>query len=369
MPETDIDSTVTTDFTSTFQDFSVDTETTDAGSGHVEVRWQIEDFHKNLGYYKNVPELKAAIDTKANWVIGAGFEADEETELLLMSIKGNGKDSFNSILKNMWKMSIVAGDSFAEIIRDGVDLVNLKPLDPNSMVIVQNKEGRIIRYEQVNKHKKPMHKFEPDEMFHLSRDRVADEIHGTSIIPSVEKIILARNEAIEDFKKVMHRYVKPFFIHHLDTDDVGEIAKYKATYDTAKSDGEDLFVPKGVVVPELVSTAQNATLNPLTWINNLTDYFYQAVNTPQIIMGNAKEFTDASGKIVYLAFEQSVKAEQLYIEEQVLGQLNIEIELTFPASLQSDAVSDQPGETDLQEEPQEPATQPNDTTAELEGNT
>jgi len=122
-----------------------------------------------------------------------------------------------------------------------------------------------------------------------------------------------------------------------------------------------------------VATAQNQSLNPLTWINQLNDYFFQAVNVPQIIIGNAKEFTDASGKIVYLSYEQSVKAEQLYIEEQVLAQLNIEIKLTFPASLQQEAVSDTPNEEagtetqTVEEEGQEPATQPNDTTEELEG--
>jgi hypothetical protein len=117
-----------------------------------------------------------------------------------------------------------------------------------------------------------------------------------------------------------------------------------------------------------VAVSPNATLNPLNWINQLNDYFFQAVNVPQIIIGNAKEFTDASGKIVYLAFEQSVKTAQLYIEEQVLAQLNLEIHLTFPASLQTDAVSDTPTETDqVEEETQEPAAQPNDTTEELEG--
>jgi len=123
-------------------------------------------------------------------------------------------------------------------------------------------------------------------------------------------------------------------------------------------------------VPELISTATNASLNPLTWITQLNDYFFQAVNVPQIIMGNAKEFTDASGKIVYLSYEQSVKAEQLYIEEQVLNQLNLEIQLTFPASLQTDAISDQPSEVDqVEEEPIEEAAQPNDTTEEIEGKT
>jgi hypothetical protein len=124
-----------------------------------------------------------------------------------------------------------------------------------------------------------------------------------------------------------------------------------------------MYVPKGAVVPELVTTATNATLNPLMWINQLNDYFFQAVNVPQIIIGNAKEFTDASGKIVYLSYEQSVKGEQLYIEEQILNQLNLEIQLTFPASLQSDLISDDSKQSALQ------GVHPNDVTAEMEGKT
>ena len=83
-------------------------------------------------------------------------------------------------------------------------------------------------------------------------------------------------------------------------------------------------------------------------------------------MGNAKAFTDASGKIVYLAFEQRIKGRQLYVEEQVLGQLNIAIKLTFPASLQTDAISDTPA-MEVEEERQEQAAQPNDATEELKG--
>jgi hypothetical protein len=159
-------------------------------------------------------------------------------------------------------------------------------------------------------------------------------------------------------------------IYQLDTDDTSKIAEFKAKEDAANSEGENIYIPKGAVEVEPLSIAPNATLNPLTWIQQLNDYFFQVVNVPQIIVGNAKEFTDASGKIVYLAYEQSVKGEQLYIEEQILGQLNIPIKLTFPASLQTDAISDTPTETDqIEEEPIEGTTQPNDTTEELEGQT
>jgi len=361
MPETNISASIAS--TNQQDDYSVTAVDTDAPGDQKEYTWQNTNWSQWLGYYKKIPELQAAIDAKATWTLGAGFEADDNTTLFLMNMKGTGKESFNTILRNMQVVKTIGGDSFAEIIRDKDEvLANIKPLDPSSMVIVANDKGRIIRYEQVSKNKVPNKKFTPDKIFHLSRNRLADEIHGLSVIPAVEWIILARNEAMADWKTVSHRYVSPLFIFHLDTDDVAEIAGYKAKMDDARKNGENMYIPKGVVEPELVSTATNATLNPLAWIQQLNDYFFQVVNVPQIIVGNSKEFTEASGKIVYLAFEQSVKAEQLYLEEEILNQLNLEIHLTFPASLQNEILNQEQKEPGLQ------ASNPNDTTAEMEGN-
>ncbi len=370
MPETDIGNAEASDLKTQMVDYSVAPQETDGSQDQEETRWQMEDWPQNLGYYKIIPELKSSIDTKARWTVGAGFDADEQTSLLLGTIRGFGKDSFNSILNNLIRVMTIAGDSFAEVIRNKEEqLINIKPLDPSTIVIVAGRNGLIKSFEQTSKVKgAPNKKFKPEDIFHLSRDRLADELHGTSVIPAVKWIILARNEAMDDWKRVMHRNVDPFWIYHMDTDDPAEIAAFKKKNDAARAGGESMYIPKGVIVPELVATAANASLNPLAWIAQLNDYFFQVVNVPQIIMGNAKEFTDASGKIVYLSYEQSVKAEQLYIEEQVLGQLNLEIELTFPASMQNEAISDTPN-MELEEEPIEEAAQPNDTTEELEGKT
>ena len=370
MPETDISKSIASDLAGAMVNFYVSSQTTDAAGDQKETEWISTTWNQNLGYYKTIPELKTAIDTKANWTIGAGIEADEVTTMQLMTIKGNGKDTFSSILKNAIKVKTIDGDSYAEIIIDKFNtFINLKPLAPDSIRSVWNAQGRIKRYEQINKlTKKAIKTYKPEEIFHLSRERIADEIHGISVIPAVEWIILARNEAMNDWKRVLHRNVDPLWIFHLDTDDTTQIAAFKTKMDNARKGGENMYIPKGAVVPELVATATNASLNPLAWINQLNDYFFQAVNVPQIIIGNAKEFTDASGKIVYLSYEQSVKAEQLYIEEQVLAQLNIEIALTFPASLQNDTISNTPNETTtVEEEPIEQSAQPNDTKETLPG--
>lgn len=361
MPETDMNQMDNSNLTNNIVDYSVDSQTTDGQADQKETTWQMTDWEQNLGYYKEIPELQTAVDAKANWTIGAGFTADEFTTMLLNNVKGHGKDSFNTILSNAIRVYTLGGDSFAEIIRVDNVISNIKPLDPSSIVVVINRQGRIIRYEQTTKNKTPNKRYKPEQILHLSRKRIADEIHGISVVPSVEWIIKARNEAMSDWKRVLHRNVEPLWIFHLDTDDTTAINKMKTKYDAARKSGENMFIPKGAVVPEQVTVAQNANMNPLAWINQLNDYFFQAVNVPQIIIGNAKEFTDASGKIVYLSYEQSVKVEQLYIEEQILNQLNLQIQLTFPASLQGDVISDDSKAPELQ------AAQPNDVTAELEG--
>ena len=375
MPETKIDSAEASNLTNEMVDFSVDAQTLDSAGEQKETEWQSINWTRNLGYYKQIPELKAAVDAKVTWTIGAGIEADEQTLLLLGTIKGSGKDSFNTILKNQDRVSIIDGDSYAEIIRDDEGrLANLKPLDPSKIKSIWNANGMIERYEQIVSKKflwifkRRNIEFKPEEIFHLTNDRVGDEVHGASVIDAVKWIIDARNEAMSDYKRVMHRNIDPLWIFHMDTDDTTEIKAFKTKNDAARGKGENMYIPKGVVVPEVVSIAPNATLNPLTWIEKLNDYFWQQVNVPQIIVGNAKAFTDASGKIVYLAHEQNTKAKQLYLEEQVLLQLNLEIKLTFPASLQNETLNQQPN-MELEEEAQETAAQPNDTTEEIEGKT
>ena len=62
---------------------------------------------------------------------------------------------------------------------------------------------------------------------------------------------------------------------------------------------------------------------------------------PRIIVGDSQEFTEATAKIAYLAFQQNVEEFQREIEEQIWEQLGLRIELTFPASLENELLSDQ----------------------------
>ena len=359
MPETNIGAADYSNLTDAVTNYSVSTQQLDTAGDQDETKWSNAKWTQQLGYYKTIPELGAAIDAKATWTVGKGFEADPETTFVLQSIRGWGKETFNALIENMIRTYHIGGDAFCEILRDkDGNLINLKALDPGSIVIVANRQGQIKRYEQINKIKggKPT-KFKPEEIFHISRNRVADEIHGISMIDRLEPIILMRNEAMTDWRRVLHRNVDPVWIFHLDTDDAAKIAGFKAKMDAARGRGENMYIPKDAVVPELVATAANATLNPQPWIDSLNNYFYEACGTPKIIIGNAQEFTEASAKISYLAFQQTIEEEQLYIEEQCGMQLGIAIELEFPASLENELLSDKKKDGDMTE------TKPSETTA------
>lgn len=348
MPETNITSADYGDFKNTITDYSVDPVSTDGPADQKETTYDNTYWTTYLGYYKVIPELAAAIDAKATWTIGKGFKSNEITELALFNIVGWGKDTFNTILENMVRTYHIGGDAFAEIVRDKEEnLVNIKPLSPENIRIVANSKGIVIRYEQINRSKGNVFKsWKPEEMFHLARNRVADEIHGVSIIPAVEEIIKMRQEAMADYKKLLHRNIFPVKIFHLDTDDTTQIAAFKVKADKAHTQGENMYIPEGAVEVENSSVAPNSTLNPLPWIQQLNQYFFQATGVPQIIVGGSSEFTEASAKIAYLAFEQVIEEEQLFVEEQVLSQLNLEIDLEFPASLKNEILAeDRKGET------------------------
>ncbi len=137
----------------------------------------------------------------------------------------------------------------------------------------------------------------------------------------------------------MHRNIVPRWKFKLKTDIPAEVATYKALQDGVTASHDNVYEPMDVSESELISVPPNSTLSPLAWLEWLDDRFYEVAGVPKFIVGNSKGFTDAAEKIGYLSYEQKIQKLQLYIEEQILNQINIEIDLEFPASLQNDLLS------------------------------
>lgn len=327
----------TTDMTNAVTDYSVSSASQDIPSNDYTTQWS-----NWYGYYKIIPELQAVIDAKARWTTGKGYKSEEKVKKILDKIKGNGKDTFDDILFNAVRTYTIGGDFYAEIVKNKRgEITNIKPLNPGNVTIKSNKFGIITGYElQTNNPSEPI-KFKPEEIFHLQWNRLSDECHGHSTIEKMENIILMRNEAMTDLKLVFHRYVKPLLITQVDTDDATEIAALKTKLDNAVSMGENMIIPKDSVNVERVSIPQYSTLDPLPWIQELQSFFMLAEGIPDIVLGKSAKSTEASSKIVYLAFQQMIEHNQDFLEKQVKAQLGLEIELEFPADLMNNIQQDQ----------------------------
>jgi len=333
MARTRIDSTEITDMTNTVSNITIDVATSEAQKYP---EWQSPYYRTWLGYYNAVPDLKAIIDAKANWTIGKGYKTDTATKEILKKIRGSGKSTFNSILRNAVQTYTIGGDFMAQIATSehSGKLLNILPMSPDTVKIRANRKGIITRYEhwvdgQID------YKFKPEEIFHLSWDMMNEDIHGTSTIESIEDTILSSQEAYADMRIVFHRYVKPLVISVVDTDDPKEIAAYKAKVDRAIEYGENMVVPKGTLEKmERMSVPQFSTLDPIPWLQQLQRRFIIANGVPEVILGHGQGTTEASSKILYLAFQQMVEGHQRFIEEQIEAQIDMNIELEFPASLE-----------------------------------
>jgi hypothetical protein len=327
-----------TDMTNTVTNYEVapGTET-----GNITYR---TDWSKWFGFYQQVPELGSIIDKLALWAVGKGYKADESTTQILKKIKGNGKDTFNTILYNAVKTYKIGGDFFAEIIKDKGKLINLKPINPGTIEVVADKKGMIKEYIQsYGPQKENQQKYKTEQIFHLAWNKTADNIHGTSVIEKITLdnegnagLIEMKLEAMKDLKIVFHRYVKPLIIASIDEDDPAEIKKFKAKMDKTVLLGENMVIPKDTVTMERMSIPQYSTLDPLPWIQYLEKQIIKSQGVPDVILGDGEGSTEATAKILYLAFQQLVEWDQLFLEEQIESQLGLKIELEFPASLEED---------------------------------
>lgn len=317
----------TTNLTNVVEDFTVDPKSLDFTGNQEETEWVFPNASQNLGYYTDIPELKRAIDSLAIWTVGKGFETDAETQIELEHITGWGEDTFTSIMEGMIIMKKIVGDAFAEIIKEEDKLINLKPISPERVKIVLDGTGRIKRYE-VRNNKGKFIRFKIEEIFHICNNRIADQIHGTSTIDCCKWVIDARNEAMEDDKKIKHRELAMGYLQ-LDTDDPAKIQEITNAYADAVKKGEVLVLPKDVA--EIKDTGVNPK-DRLAWIQYLEGFFYQAVGIPRVI-ATSQDYTEAASKVGYLTFEPIYTNEQTLLEQDLWNQLTIKIKFNRPVSL------------------------------------
>jgi hypothetical protein len=313
---------------------------TDGVNSISDTSW-ITDWALWHGSYMDVPIFAQTMDTLAVWTVGKGFTGKDVEKL--EKIKGNGKDDANSIFENLSRVMLICGDSFAEIVKDKAGrLTNLKPLNPGNLQVIYNPSGIISRYDQVNPTtKQKLRPFKPKEIFHLSWNRLADETHGKPYAERAMPIINQIKQLQEDLGIRFHRIVKPQRLFESNTDDETTNAEVESKLATGYKKCDIIVIPKGTLAPVPGENVQNAQ-DAITYANDLIRAFVTACGVPEVILGWSVGTTEASAKIVYLAYQQRIERIQKFLEEQIKMQLGLEINFEFPASLEP-AMTTAPG--------------------------
>lgn len=315
--------------TSSSDSFTVDANALEVAGRQKETIFDFPNATKYQGYYKTIPELQSALDSLGIWVCGKGYEVSMIDQPILENLEGRGNDTITSLLLNHFVMSKVIGDSFLEIIRNkNGTLVNLKPHGAERVRVIENKKGIIIRYE-VQQGENNWNKIKPQNMFHKTNERTADEGRGKSVIFALEWVIDAMQEAMNDGRLVYHRNVFPLQIIEYDGENTTKRDALLLQYADAIKTGKALVVPKGVIT---ISDAGVTIQDPIAWLNYLSSYFYQVIRISRLI-ATSEGSTELDSKMGYLSFEPMYTYEQNIYEAEIWNQLAIRIKFKRPASL------------------------------------
>lgn len=332
----------TTDFSNQGTEFSVDAKDTDGAT--TKETFYIPKFAKYNGFYRKIPELRSVINKFASWTFGRGIIADAINKAKLKKIRGVGRESSRSVLKNCWRVAMICGDSFAHIVSDKQKrMTNLKPLNAGKVAIVANAEGIIIGYEQKLGEGKTI-RYAPEEIYHLSYEREADEIHGIPFPEALEVLIEMRNEALGDLKLLYHRTVFPTNFFEVETTNTTKLKDLEETINKAYKYSENVVIKAGVLKEiRKLSQPQYAgnDINSLSYIKFLVRLFVTSCGMPEIVMGWGEETTESSSKVIITSFEQEIWDMKLYNQEAAEIQLLIKFKIEPAPSIMDSLIKDE----------------------------
>ena len=320
------------------QDITIATADTEGATGAGNTTWVVPDWQKWYGIYKKIPQVRQVINLRVEWVAGSGFTTDTRTQVILDRI------NFLQVLKNMLRTRKICGVAYAEIIRDKKGtLLALKPLNPSTVEIVVRKDGRLKEYRQLSRTGKKKITFKPSEIFVLKNPTVADEIGAQGDIEAIFEIVNADNEAFFIQKEITRHFARPKMLVAVDSDDQTKIDALVTKWNNAsklKDSNGNIFFPKDTIDPKPVVIPPAALSATLPWRASLNDNLHLVMNTPQVLSGGSTGQTEANGKVQMTGHEQTVKSEQLEIENEIWQQLFYRVKLGAPVSLRPELEAD-----------------------------
>jgi len=256
-----------------------------------------------------------------------------KTKIMLESVTGQGKDTFETIMWNHEVTKLIVGDAFIEVVRDKKKIINLIPkiinlipISPERVKVVV-KGARIIRYEIYNG--KKWVKKQPAEILHSQNKRVGDQVHGTSLIQAGKEVIDTSLEAYRDERSIKHRD-KALGVVYYKTNNVGKIEYANKQIEKAVKNGEMLGLPEDTA--EIKQYPSKSSEDRQSWLQYNENLGYQTGGVPRSI-ATSDGTSEVGGKMGHVIFEPIYTKEQVDLEGDLWNQQAIQIKFNRPPSL------------------------------------
>ena len=210
------------------------------------------------------------------------------------------------------------------------------------MIQEVNSQGILQGYIQVRSDGSEI-PFNLNEIFHLCLNRTADEIRGIGDIEVLITFLDKIKQLDEDMAVMFHRFVVPLVVWRLNTDNPTAMETFKKQSKKARNGGDDMVIPDTAVDWSLLEPGKGVgkIIDPMTWRNKWTEEVIKGGGVPALIMAIEAGTTEASSKMVYLAWQQVIEDAQRSVEDQIKAQLGLTIKYEFPARIEENLGEDE----------------------------
>ncbi len=291
------------------------------------------DYQKWNGFVCQIPLLESIISIRAASIMCSwkteGTHAEQAAEML-DNWDGRGNQGFKELLKSMYSVAYICGDSYAEIIRDGDSgpITNLIILPSDNIQLVI-KDGRIKSYKEKNTQKE----FSPDKIFHLRYGTRGASVHGSSKIEGMNNILISFIQMQEQGDNIFRLFSKPRALIHANSDRKADLDKIAERF----ADKDNLYSAVTVLPATLIGKVEkmdlSMPLNPGDWLKVIQEQIMMATQTSNLVLGGGYSTSEEDAKTRLGGFRQSIRYDQKWLEEAVQTQLFRKMWKTNPPTL------------------------------------
>ena len=301
-----------------------------------------------------------AVNTTADHVMQAGFrvigESQENVDKIKEWMEYVGYHPFlHEVVRNL----MIWGNAFTEIVSEkgtkrnpilGWGVMELKPLNPDTMYVYRYETGEVIGYIQRPKSRRWLwhktrgkrslpnrkrsvgkkHKtwkadvksaypdaviFDPEDILHLKVNQLPSAEYGISPIESIKDTLITYLGVMGDISVIIKRYGSPKIIWRLGTEDRTPSRQMIDDFHSSMTSlniGDDIVVP--VIAQWQTLDAGLKVMDMAPYIQYLRDDLFAGFGVPELIMGGNVSGTQASAEIQLEAFTRRIIEVQRFLE-------------------------------------------------------